>query len=219
MATMQCQRCKETKDETEFHWKWKDIERLKICKECRKADSKKYRDGSLDKRLEYNRKYVTAHRDNFISYLRNYYCTHKAERAAYIDRNIDKISDRGTRYYHANKDHLRENKQRWSKANKDKENHYKKKRDAKKRGAEMVDFTDDQWIELLREHDSTCAYCGIAGIPMEQDHIHPVSLGGNHTKSNIVPSCKSCNSSKKNRTLEQWKRTLYFRTNCSKSKI
>ena len=34
---------------------------------------------------------------------------------------------------------------------------------------------------------------------LTMDHITPISKGGAHTASNIVPACQSCNSKKNNR--------------------
>lgn len=45
----------------------------------------------------------------------------------------------------------------------------------------------------------TCAYCGKAADTI--DHIIPRSKNGSDDESNIVPCCKSCNSSKKGKDL------------------
>ncbi len=47
-----------------------------------------------------------------------------------------------------------------------------------------------------------CVYCG---APAEsRDHVIPWALGGLAVEGNIVPACKSCNSSKGPRTPDQW---------------
>jgi hypothetical protein len=76
---------------------------------------------------------------------------------------------------------------------------YAKKRRALKKGAPINDFTATQWIELQAEHDYCCAYCGQrCEGRLTQDHVQPLSKGGSHTLSNIVPACQGCNSSKNN---------------------
>jgi len=66
----------------------------------------------------------------------------------------------------------------------------------------VVNLTAIEWNEILKKFDNKCAYCGLSftkEIPPTQDHKIPISKGGNHTKDNIVPSCKSCNSKKKDK--------------------
>ena len=43
----------------------------------------------------------------------------------------------------------------------------------------------------------TCSYCGKTGGTI--DHIVPLSKGGDHHWSNLLPCCRSCNSSKRDR--------------------
>lgn len=62
------------------------------------------------------------------------------------------------------------------------------------------DFTFEQWLEIKEEFNHHCAYClrheSEEGGKLTMDHVLPISKGGPHTKSNIVPACKSCNSRK-----------------------
>lgn len=73
-------------------------------------------------------------------------------------------------------------------------------RDARHRNAPIRDLTRAEWEEIKAEHNYCCAYCGKHMHNLTMDHVIPLSKGGSHTKSNIVPSCKSCNSRKGNRT-------------------
>jgi 5-methylcytosine-specific restriction endonuclease McrA len=61
-------------------------------------------------------------------------------------------------------------------------------------------LTAIEWKAILARHNSKCHWCGTEGR-MEQDHIIPITKGGAHISSNIVPSCKSCNASRGNRHL------------------
>ena len=64
----------------------------------------------------------------------------------------------------------------------------------------------------LETFGGACCYCGTKGQPLEADHFLPLSAGGTHNASNIVPACKSCNSSKNARDPEQWFRAQPFFT-------
>lgn len=41
-----------------------------------------------------------------------------------------------------------------------------------------------------------CAYCGATGVPLNIDHVHPISRGGSSRISNLVPACAPCNQAK-----------------------
>lgn len=68
-------------------------------------------------------------------------------------------------------------------------------RRARKRGC-AVTLRPQEWQAVLDEHGNSCAYCGISGVPLEQDHVVPLRRGGGHTMSNIVPACRTCNNRK-----------------------
>lgn len=78
-----------------------------------------------------------------------------------------------------------------------------KARHARKRGAGVHDFTDREWATMLARHGGRCVYCGRTDR-ITQDHLTPLCRGGDHTESNIVPACLSCNSSKGRRTLAEF---------------
>ncbi|MFP3980546.1 MAG: HNH endonuclease [Desulfobacterales bacterium] len=51
-----------------------------------------------------------------------------------------------------------------------------------------------------------CHYCGRQVPPGEltMDHIVPIARGGKSTRGNVVPSCKDCNTRKKERLPMEW---------------
>lgn len=53
--------------------------------------------------------------------------------------------------------------------------------------------------EILEASGYTCHYCG--NPANTADHIIPVSKGGGHEKSNLLPACTNCNSGRGNKTL------------------
>lgn len=58
-----------------------------------------------------------------------------------------------------------------------------------------ADLTASQWRAIQAAYKHRCAYCH-KRKPLTQDHVVPVSKGGAHTANNIIPACRSCNSSK-----------------------
>jgi len=57
--------------------------------------------------------------------------------------------------------------------------------------------------EVFRRDNYTCQYCGRHGTPLTVDHITPKRLGGEHTWTNVVAACPSCNHKKGGRRLNE----------------
>lgn len=70
------------------------------------------------------------------------------------------------------------------------------RRRARKIGASINDFTAIQWAELVISERGECAYCHKPAAKLVQEHMVPLARGGDHTLSNIAPSCGPCNSRK-----------------------
>lgn len=71
---------------------------------------------------------------------------------------------------------------------------YEAARRARKRQAPVNDLSHAQWLEIQEVFQHRCAYCGKrAKGRLTQDHVTPLSNGGAHTASNIVPACSTCN--------------------------
>lgn len=67
---------------------------------------------------------------------------------------------------------------------------------ARKAAAPCNDFTAKQWLAMKVHYGNRCAYCKRKMQRLTQDHITPLSKGGAHTYTNIIPACQSCNSRK-----------------------
>lgn len=70
---------------------------------------------------------------------------------------------------------------------------------ARKLAVLVNDLTGEQWQEIKAAYGFRCVYCGRKMQRLTMDHITPIVQGGNHTASNIVPACQSCNSKKHTR--------------------
>ena len=67
------------------------------------------------------------------------------------------------------------------------------------------DLSDEQWAALQGAW-SGCAYCGCPDQPLQRDCVLPISRGGRYTLANIVPACRSCNTSKGHHEVTGWMR-------------
>ena len=67
------------------------------------------------------------------------------------------------------------------------------------------DLSDSQWTTLQAMWGG-CAYCGATGKPLQRDCVLPISRGGRYTLDNVVPACRSCNTSKCNTEVTAWLR-------------
>lgn len=49
---------------------------------------------------------------------------------------------------------------------------------------------------LLEKWNRRCAYCGVKGVPLNIEHVHPRARGGSDRISNLAVACIPCNQSK-----------------------
>lgn len=92
---------------------------------------------------------------------------------------------------------------RWRKQNKGRVSEFGKRRRARRSNAAVCDLTIEEWQFLIHLFNHKCAYCKRWCVPT-QDHLVPLSRGGNHTIENVVPSCQSCNSKKATKTATEF---------------
>ena len=58
-------------------------------------------------------------------------------------------------------------------------------------------------VIAMQKSNGLCVRCG-ATERLEVDHIVPVSRGGTNEIDNLQMLCKSCNASKRDKTMEEW---------------
>jgi 5-methylcytosine-specific restriction endonuclease McrA len=129
---------------------------------------------------------------------------------------------KSNKYYHKNqkrrkyiKEHnkqYREQQKQWIKENRERYNELQREARHRRKAKEnklVNDFTKNDW-EICLEYFSNkngqveCCYCGEPTEDIEKDHFIAVSNGGGYTATNIVPACKSCNSSKQDKDFFEW---------------
>lgn len=67
------------------------------------------------------------------------------------------------------------------------------------------DLTAVHWLALQRAWGG-CAYCGADDRQLQKDCVIPILRGGRYTLANVVPACRSCNSSKCGAEVTTWMR-------------
>lgn len=80
------------------------------------------------------------------------------------------------------------------------------RRKAKVRGAEGRHSLKD-WQRLRMRYDGLCAYCHHRSGDT-RDHVIPINRGGSDYIGNILPACRTCNSSKQDKLFVEWKEMI-----------
>lgn len=70
-------------------------------------------------------------------------------------------------------------------------------------------LTAELWRTLLDLYEHQCAYCLQEFTELEQDHVLPLSKGGKHSVTNVVPACKPCNRAKA-ASFREVNHTMYY---------
>lgn len=94
----------------------------------------------------------------------------------------------------------------WVAANPERYRAIKQRRRARLRGAE-ASLTSSEWLERLAEYCGRCAYC-VTAPATTMEHMTPLSRGGRHELTNVVPACGDCNNRKGTRTLLEFVRLI-----------
>jgi hypothetical protein len=136
-----------------------------------------------------------------------------AQRRSYRIANRDEINTRRAIRRAANPEPNRRRARAWRLANLDRFDAGRQLRRARKRGVREARFSAKEWSELQALFDSRCVYCWQRPLRLTQEHVQPLSRGGRHDASNIVPACAPCNYSKQRKNLLEF---LLYRARITK---
>lgn len=171
------------------------------CKLC----EKKWRDSRKNLKKEYDKNYVQENLVHIKERSKKYYHENieeiKEKNKAYsakIENKIHRQKYRATR-----KERDKELYELWRDNNRDRIRQIKKRRYQSQRSL-TSNFTIEEWNICLQYFSNECSYCGNFAKELTQDHFIPVTKNGDYTAENIVPACRSCNSSKCNTDFEEW---------------
>lgn len=102
-------------------------------------------------------------------------------------------------------DLLREYNKEWFRKNRKRHVEYNRRRRAIKLSGLVQGILDLEWESIKNRQNYRCFYCN-KPCELTQDHVIPLTRGGAHSTGNIVGACRSCNSSKCNSLIIEWKR-------------
>lgn len=156
------------------------------CKACDAVSRKNYHERNPEKRSERWKNWHAKNKESRRAYSRKWYAEHQNY---YQERHI--------KQYTENPEKFRERARQEAKTPQGK---IRNRINASKHRAleRKGDVTADEVRELIARQ-KCCAYCKkpfTKKRPSTIDHVIPLSRGGQHTISNLVLACKSCNSHK-----------------------
>ncbi len=152
---------------------------------------KAYREANREKNIEYQKLYYSENREKALEY---------ASRHRKLNREDRLISSK--KYYFANRERFAHNHREWCRANRLTIAAIGARRRARKRECVSIPYSSEELSEKFTEFDG-CAYCGAKG-QLQIDHFIPIFLKGDDAIHNIVPACRFCNASKKNKNPLEW---------------
>lgn len=158
------------------------------CAECRKNYLRKFHERNKEKRREKDRNMTVEQR--LLKSKRQFKYEYKDRKVilARSRENYQKRKVEGRLVKYKTDPHIR----------REIKNRYK----ARKMEVTSVKYNSKS---IFEKFNHTCIYCGSEATQL--DHVQPISRGGLDIEENLVAACKSCNCSKGNKTLVEW-RTL-----------
>jgi hypothetical protein len=205
-----CSKCKCGFPATEEYFRIKKVRDEHVlyymCRECEKKSKKEYRTLIPEATSLYNKEYhdknsVTLKNKRLNKYRENQEILVQKART-YRACQPDKIKEIEKRSYYKNRDACIERSTKRNHATKPIE----------------CNLNADQWKKVLDFFNYECAYCG-SKERITREHFVPFSKGGEYTINNIIPACKSCNSSKRDKSFDVWYKTMNFYSKSREAKI
>lgn len=145
-------------------------------------------------------------RESKIAYKKEYRKTNKDKlsitQKRWRDNNKERILLKSRANYHAKKEHYDNSRAEWRKKNRLKWNSYRRRRDIRKKENGIFLILNKEYRKL---DNQLCFYCGSSN-KLTMDHIIPVVRGGRHSVGNLLTACKSCNSQKGSKTIQEWRK-------------
>lgn len=207
-----CCTCKASKAHAEFSRNKSRPDGMQArCKDCYKAWYAANREKVLAKVNEYRLANLETVLEDHRRYRRENPEKVKAQaRAAYLAR-ADYYREQSRATYLKDREKYKQLSLLWAANNPERaraiKSRYKHKRRALE-GASQCRVTGRDLRREFRRQGERCVYCAVPFLTFRAaswDHVVPVSRGGSFGVGNLVPCCQSCNSSKNNKTVMEWR--------------
>lgn len=159
-----------------------------------------------DIKKEYDKKYSEENKERITARQKKYYNDNFERIQQYHkERNADpEYKARRREYRKTRKERDAYLFNEWRLKNTKRISTNKQRRHSRQKGLKST-FTHNEWLEAIDAFDGLCAYCG-EDKELTRDHFIPVTSDGEFTVENIIPACRSCNSSKNNTEFFEWYR-------------
>lgn len=184
-----------------------NIEKIKVYREETKEDRKMWRIKNKERISNAKKIYYKENKEKIQARQKEYNDKTKENKRLYDKVYRVKNRDKNTKVMRA-----------WRKNNPERNRLIAQRRRALLNEA-ICDYTVEEWEACLKYFDYKDAYTGLDMDFITQDHVIPISKGGNHTKSNIVPCDIRVNSSKNNSDFMEWYQSQTFYSEERKNKI
>ena len=175
----------------------KQLARYRKDPELHKARVAEYQRKNPEKVRDWYKSYIQKNPDRVkeLHRLRSSKPAAKERVKRWKEQNRERYNAMMRAYYHANKElrhaHLKNSKH---------------KRRSSIKGHRGISL--EEWRAMKKAASQRCHYCGSKARPLAMDHVIPLSKGGMHEPSNIVPACKSCNSRKHDKAPEVFAKSI-----------
>lgn len=216
-----CPDCNQAKPINDFHNNRKTKDgKATYCKVCLLARGQRYRlanpekvkaSNKASKARNYEKSKVTTkkwrqdNRERYLELKRNSYHRHLDSNRAKSRENYRKdpapYKARAVEWAKRNPEKKREMVKLWFEKNPGLAAFYQHSRRLKLKENQIFEIRASF---IRRLYQSACIYCG-SKTRIEADHVIPVSRGGRHSEGNLVPACMSCNRSKHDEFVMEWK--------------
>lgn len=79
-----------------------------------------------------------------------------------------------------------------------------------KRHSGVSKLTEEEWEFAQKYFNGKCCYCDEMTEDLTKDHVKPLNEDGTLSFDNVIPACRSCNSSKSDNEIMSWFQSQEF---------